>query len=152
MQYGTPACLVFRCSFRHEANSSREHCAKNPVYSFYLTLFSSLTVSLRFWELWSGPSLSAILACKFSEVPGTPASINPECEWYLRSDYRNRSLSRGETVLHSPDSKCNTVKTETRVSRSTAKAFSTSQMQELCSGKFLGIHPHIFRGQFVCVT
>lgn len=134
MQYVTQACVVFRCSFTHEANSSPEHCAKIQCACFtQTTLFPHgfPSGSMRALVAIVAEELSGILTCKFSEVSETPADINLECKWYLQSDYRNRSLSHGETVLHSPNSKCNTVKTKTVLAEVPERLFPTFLLQEL---------------------
>lgn len=154
MECVAPAWLVCRCLFTHEANSSPEHCTKKPRYLFYSHCSLPSRLSLWFCESlgrchrwraeWDSPASS--LRCQGFQ------QANLECQWYLQLDCRHRSLSYGETVLHSPNSKFNTVKTKTHISRSTRKAFSNLQLQELCSGKLLDIYPHILRGQVVYMT
>lgn len=89
------------------------------MYLFYLHLLSSLSSWHSLWLSDSHSALvgivaegeSGILTGKFSEVAGTPADVNLDVN--LQSDYRTRSLSHGETVLHSSNTQYNTDKIKT---------------------------------------
>lgn len=149
MQYVTPAGLVCRCSFTHEANSCPQHCTKDRR----CYLHRSLTAfPLVLWEPWSLSPLKGRV--RFS--PATSLSYqrlrqaNLECKWYLQLDYRNKSLPCMKQcyIVQTPNATLSKLK---QISTSTGKAFSNLPVTRTVFRKAPGHpSPHFERAACMC--
>lgn len=148
MQRVTPAWLVCRSPFTREANS----CPEQKIQGAYFTYpvlspgFSPGSVPVGALVALRAEGPRAGLACSFSGVS------NLEWSRYPQLEYTNRSLSHMKQRYVIQTLNATLSKLKHILAEVLERLFPTFQWRELCSGKFLDFHPHILRGQLVCVT